>query len=69
MNERHPDLFDEEAIDLRQACDIANRHGHVEPQVVLTHGEARSREPLADVLRKRMGLEPLLHGQGDMVKL
>jgi len=175
--ERHPDLFDEEAVDLRQACDIANRHGHVKPtptaeesmalndapgpclimagsgmctggrilhhfrhglwheetivmivgyqgegtlgrqlvdgakhvkifgeqilvkaqiktlngfsahagqtellkwlrflapakpQVVLTHGEARSREPLAELIRKRMGLDPLLPGHGDMVKL
>jgi len=175
--ESHPDLFDDDAIDLRRACDIANRHGHVKPtpkaedsmalndapgpclimagagmctggrilhhlrhglwrpettvmfvgyqgegtlgrqlvdgashvkifgepvqvkarietlngfsahagqtellkwlrfmatskpRVVLTHGEARSREPLAELIRKRFGLETLLPVQGDTVKL
>jgi metallo-beta-lactamase family protein len=28
---QHPDLFDEEARDLRRACEIARRHGHVRP--------------------------------------
>ncbi len=27
--QRHPDLFDEEAIDLQKACDIASQRGHV----------------------------------------
>ncbi|MBI5774994.1 MAG: MBL fold metallo-hydrolase [Verrucomicrobia bacterium] len=39
------------------------------PQVVLTHGEARGREPLAELLRKRHGVRPLLPGQGDVVRL
>lgn len=175
--ERHPDLFDEETRDLRQACDIANRHGNVQPsptaedsmklnsvpgpclimagsgmcnagrilhhlrhglpqpetsviivsyqgegtlgrqlvdrapevkifgenfpvnatihtlngfsahagqtelmkwfrflapskpQVVLTHGEARGREPLAELIRKRHGLKALLPVQGDVVRV
>ena len=39
------------------------------PQVVLTHGEARGREPLAELIRKRHGLQPLLPAQGDVIKL
>jgi metallo-beta-lactamase family protein len=39
------------------------------PQVVLTQGELRAREPLAELIRKRHGLKPLLPAQGDMVKL
>lgn len=39
------------------------------PQVVLTHGEARGREPLAELIRKRHGLAPVLPGQGDIIKL
>lgn len=39
------------------------------PQVVLTHGEARGREPLAELIRKRHGLKPLLPTQGDVIKL
>ena len=175
--ERHPDLFDDEAVDLRRACDVANRHGHVKatptardsmalndiegpclimagsgmcnagrilhhfkhglwkpdtvvmivgfqgegtlgrqlvdgakqvsiygekiivkarvctlggfsahagqsellqwfghlastkPQVVLTHGEARGREPLAELIQKRHGLKALLPVQGDIVRV
>ena len=39
------------------------------PQVALTHGEARGREPLAELIRKRNGLKPLLPMQGDVIKL
>ena len=39
------------------------------PQVVLTHGEARGREPLAELIRKRHGITALLPEQGDMVRL
>ena len=39
------------------------------PQVVLTHGEARGREPLAELIRKRHGLKPVLPMQGDVVRL
>ena len=39
------------------------------PQVVLTHGEARGREPLAELISKRHGLKALLPSQGDVVRL
>lgn len=39
------------------------------PQVILTHGEARGREPLAELIRQRHGLKPVLPLQGDVVKL
>ena len=39
------------------------------PQVVLTHGEARGREPLAELIWKRYGLKPLLPTQGDVLRL
>ena len=39
------------------------------PQVVLTHGEARGREPLAELIRKRHGLTPVLPMQGDVIRL
>ncbi|MBL9189902.1 MAG: MBL fold metallo-hydrolase [Opitutaceae bacterium] len=39
------------------------------PQVVLTHGEARGRVPLAKLIRKKYGLQPLLPSQGDVIKL
>jgi metallo-beta-lactamase family protein len=46
--------------------------GHLtpsKPQVVLTHGEARGREPLAELIQKRYGLKPVLPMQGDVIKL
>lgn len=39
------------------------------PRVVLTHGEARGREPLAELIRKRHGIKPVLPGLGDTIKL
>jgi metallo-beta-lactamase family protein len=39
------------------------------PQVVLTHGEARGREPLAELIRKNHGLTPALPVQGDIIKI
>ena len=39
------------------------------PQVVLTHGEARGREPLAELIQKRHGLEAVLPVQGDVIRL
>ena len=39
------------------------------PQVVLTHGEARGREPLAEQIQKRHGLKPVLPSQGDVIRL
>jgi metallo-beta-lactamase family protein len=46
--------------------------GHLapsKPQIVLTHGEARGREPLAEQIKKRFGLKAILPMQGDMVRL
>lgn len=46
--------------------------GHLtssKPQVVLTHGEARGREPLAALIQQRYGLKPVLPFQGDVIKL
>lgn len=39
------------------------------PQVVLTHGEAKGREPLAEKILQRFGLKAVLPTQGDVVKL
>ena len=38
------------------------------PIVVLTHGEPRGREPLAELIRKRHGLNPVLPLQGDIIR-
>jgi len=37
--------------------------------VVLTHGEARGREPLAELIHKRHGLKAALPAQGDVIRL
>jgi hypothetical protein len=37
--------------------------------VVLTHGEARGREPLAELIRQRHGIKAQLPVQGDVIKL
>ena len=45
--------------------------GHLAPSkpiVVLTHGEPRGRDPLAELIRKRHGLTPVLPLQGDIVR-
>lgn len=39
------------------------------PHVVLTHGESRGREPLAELILKRHGLKAQLPVQGDIVRL
>jgi len=39
------------------------------PKVVLTHGEARGREPLAELIEQRFGLKSALPFQGDVIKL
>jgi len=39
------------------------------PQVVLSHGEARGREPLGELIRKHYGLTPALPAQGEIIKL
>ena len=39
------------------------------PQVVLSHGEDRGREPLAKLIRKHYGLKALLPSQGEVVRL
>jgi metallo-beta-lactamase family protein len=39
------------------------------PILVLTHGENRSRIPLAEVIRKRYGINPLLPEYGDTITL
>jgi metallo-beta-lactamase family protein len=39
------------------------------PQVVLTHGEAKGREPLAALIRQRFKLKPALPFQGDVIRL
>ena len=38
------------------------------PQIVLTHGEARGREPLAELIQKRHGLKAVLPSQGDIIR-
>jgi metallo-beta-lactamase family protein len=38
------------------------------PIVALTHGESRGREPLAELIRKRHGLTPILPFQGDIIR-
>ena len=46
--------------------------GHLaptKPKVVLTHGEARGREPLAELIQKRFKLKPVLPFQGDSISL
>jgi len=46
--------------------------GHLapsKPKVILTHGEAKGREPLAALIQKRFGLKPALPFQGDVVKI
>lgn len=42
---------------------------HAKSRVVLTHGEARGREPLAALIRQRYGLEATLPGFGDLIEL
>jgi metallo-beta-lactamase family protein len=42
---------------------------HSKPQLVLTHGEARGREPLAELIFKRHGIKPVLPMQGDVVTI
>ena len=39
------------------------------PQIVLTHGEARGREPLAELIEQRYQLKAALPFQGDVIKL
>jgi metallo-beta-lactamase family protein len=46
--------------------------GHLaasKPAVVLTHGEARGREPLAELIERRHKIKPLLPMQGDTVSV
>jgi metallo-beta-lactamase family protein len=38
------------------------------PQVVLTHGEPRGRDPLAELIRKHYGFTPVLPMQGDIIR-
>jgi metallo-beta-lactamase family protein len=38
------------------------------PKIVLVHGEARGREPLAKLIRQRHGLKAVLPMQGDVIK-
>jgi metallo-beta-lactamase family protein len=39
------------------------------PQLVLTHGEPRARNPLAELIEKRHGIKAVLPVQGDVVRL
>ena len=39
------------------------------PQIALTHGEPRGREPLAELIKKRHGLKPILPLQGDIIRV
>ena len=39
------------------------------PTVVLTHGEARGRDPLAEQIQRRFRIEPVLPVQGDIIHL
>ena len=38
------------------------------PQIVLSHGEARGREPLAELILKRHALKAVLPMQGEVIK-
>jgi metallo-beta-lactamase family protein len=38
------------------------------PKVVLTHGEAKGREPLARLIEQRHGLKPLLPTLGEAIE-
>ena len=42
---------------------------HSKPQLVLTHGEARGREPLAELILKGHGIKPVLPMQGDVITI
>jgi metallo-beta-lactamase family protein len=42
---------------------------HAKPRVVLTHGEARGRVPLAKLIEERHGLKPMLPEFGDSIEL
>jgi len=42
---------------------------HSKPQIVLTHGEARGRQPLAELILTRYGLKPVLPMQGDVITI
>jgi metallo-beta-lactamase family protein len=45
--------------------------GHLAPSkpiIALTHGEPRGRDPLAELIRKRHGLTPVLPLQGDIIR-
>ena len=46
--------------------------GHLapgKPKVALTHGEARGREPLAELIQRRHGIKAVLPGLGDTIVL
>ena len=52
--------------------DLLKWFGHMAPSkpiVVLTHGEPRGREPLAELIRKRHGIKAVLPFRGDSVTL
>jgi metallo-beta-lactamase family protein len=42
---------------------------HAKPKVVLTHGEAKGREPLAKLIEQRHGLKPVLPMFGESIEL
>lgn len=53
-------------------CELLDWFNHLAPsapRVVLTHGEPRGREPLAELIERRHGLKPVLPGQGDVIEL
>jgi metallo-beta-lactamase family protein len=41
---------------------------HAKPRVVLTHGEAKGREPLAKLISQKYGLNAVLPGFGDVIE-
>jgi metallo-beta-lactamase family protein len=43
--QRHPDLFDDETRDMRQACEIAGRRGHVKPSATAAESMALNDVP------------------------
>jgi len=52
--------------------DLMKWLGHLipsKPQVVLTHGEAKGREPLAALIQQRYGVKPALPFQNDVINL
>jgi len=52
--------------------DLVNWFGHLsasKPKLVLSHGEDRGRKPLAEIIRNRYGIAPVLPEYGDIITI